>query len=209
MKVFKKSYLPHIFEAAMVTFGVLLALFVNECNEQRKIDNNTEQTLEFIIAELHTNITKFENSVAYHTQLKKEIDSTSQHITETDLQAIYYSNTKFKHFQLPSWKGIGIVEPDNIVFESAKMNGVFQEINIPTTQLISEAYQKMKAYDYLSENALEAFLNINSETKTLDVFRILELMKYDILNFEEYLQNHLEQTKEELQRVLDEKRYKK
>lgn len=208
-KWFKRSWVTYITEAAMVAFGVLLALLLTEWNDQRKTNANTEQTLQYLLAEMESNAHKFALAATYHKHLQEVSDTILTDFAQEELDAVYYTNTRFKHFNLPGWKGIGAVEPETIVFESAKMSGVFQEINVGTIQLISGTYKKLEAYDYLSEKVLQGFIDIDSHTKTVDVIRIIELMKFDLLNFEEHLEKELAASGKQLDSILKHKRYRK
>jgi len=209
MKIFKNGFTKYFFEALIVAFGVVLGLFLSEWNAQRKSDKNVENTLIYITNEIESNVVKFENAIKYHEQIALKFDSITASLTEKDLDAIYYTNTKFKHFEIPGWKGLGTATPETIIFESAKISGVFQELNITTIKSIASIYKRLEMYAKFSQSQLDQTIAINSETKVIDVYRIIELMKFDILSFEKSLVNELNLCVKELREIRENNNFTK
>lgn len=201
MKLFKNNYAKYISEALIVAFGVVLGLFLSEWNGQRKTDNNVENTLVYITNEIESNVVKFENAINYHELIAYEFDSITASLEDKDLEALYYTNTKFKHFDLPGWKGLGTATPETIIYESAKISGIFQELNITTIKRIASIYKGLELYSKFSQSQLDQLLAINSQTKVLDVYKLIELMKFDMLNFEKSLLKELNVCINELREI--------
>jgi hypothetical protein len=128
---------------------------------------------------------------------------------DKDLEAVYYTNTKFKHFNLPGWKGLGTAYPETIIYESAKISGVFQELNITTIKRIASIYKGLEMYSKFSQSQLDQLLAINSETKVIDVYRLIELIKFDMLNFEKALLNELKLSVKELKEIKENNNFTK
>lgn len=207
IKKTKNIFLKYILESVIVTFGVVLGLFLSDWNTQRKTDINTETTLNYIIAELESNLPTFEAAIKYHQQIGIEFDSAAKSIKDLDLDNLYYNNTSFKHYDLPSWNGMGTVAHENIVYESAKISGVFQELNISTIQKIEKIYKQLEFYEEFSKAPLDKFLEVDSQTKIVDIYRIIELMKYDILNAEKSVLKKLEEAIVDLKETIYNKKY--
>jgi len=203
----KYDFLKYILESMIVTFGVVLGLLLSEWNTQRKIDINTETTLNYIIAELESNIPKFKNAIKYHHQIGVEFDSLAKSIKDIDLDDLYYNNTRFKHYDIPSWNGMGTVIPENVVYESAKISGVFQELNILTIQKIEKIYKHLVYYEEFSKAPLDKFLEVDSHTKIVDIYEIIELIKFDILNSERSVLKKLEESIVDLKETTRNKQY--
>lgn len=208
MKKSSKTILKYFLEFFIVAFGVFLGVYVSEWNFQKKTDANTEKTLNFIVDEISVNITKLETSIDYQEDLIKSIDSLIALLNKDDFEAIFYRNKKFKFNKLPNYQGLRFSNLENIMFESAKINGVLQELNISTTQLIARLYQKQEGYKSFSTQVNSKFLNINSESKVVDVLSIFELVKYDGLSTEKWLLDELKNTKEKLEKTKHNKVYK-
>ena len=204
-----KSLFKYILEAAIVAFGVVLGLYLSEQNAQSKTNENTKVTLDHIVQELRANRELLIQAQEYHKKISIEFDSLSKTVTAADLEQVYYTNNKFKHFKLPGWQGVGTAKVKSIIFESAKLSGVLQELNITTIQNIAEVYETLDAYKNISNTASDGLLNVGASTKVADVFRVFELMKYDIQSFEGYLVKYLDDKANELEEILASKRYKK
>jgi len=210
MRKAKKSTVTifkYFIELLIVAFGVFLGMFVSDWNIQKKTNQNIDKTLTFIISEIDSNIDKLENSIEYQTKIISSFDSVVNVLEETDLEIIYYKNKKFRFNDFPGWQGFRFSSLENIMYESAKINGVLQELNITTTQLIARIYQKQESYLEFARKVNNKLLTINSKTKVIDVMGTFELVKYDILSTEKWLLKELGNTKEELENIIQSKNY--
>jgi len=201
------SILKYLIEFIIVAFGVFLGVFVSEKNAQNKINNNTEKSLTFIIEEIDSNIMKLTNSIDYQSQIIASLDSVTHNLRQSDIGNSYYKNRKFRFNNLPGWRGMGLPSLETISYESAKMNGVIGGLNIHTTRLIARAYNRQEAFTEFSKKVNNKLLEINSNTKLIDVLGIFELLKYDIFSTEKWLVNELKNFKEELEIIKKNKEY--
>jgi len=204
-----KDIIKYLIEALIVTFGVMLGLALTEHSSQKKIDKNTETALYQIIEELDDNILKFEKSIEYHLKMKIQIDSAYHTIKPEDLEKKYYSYNKFKFHKLNGWFGIQTVDYEDVIFESAKINGVFQELNIETLKTISQAYSQMHNYGDFKKTFWDKFLSIDSKTTVMDIFSLLNTMKGDMINFEGQTLQILKKAEIELEKTTHNNVYKK
>ena len=204
-----KDIIKYLIEALIVTFGVILGLLLTQYNSQKKIDRNTKTALYQIIEELDSNILKFEKSIEYHMKMAIQIDSAYHTIKPEDLEKKYYSYNKFKYHKLNGWFGIRTVDYDDVIFESAKINGVFQELNIETLKTISQAYSQMQNYDDFKKTFWDKFLSIDSKTTVMDIFALLNTMKSDMINFEGQTLKIIKEAEIELEKTTHNNVYKK
>jgi len=204
-----KDIIKYLIEALIVTFGVMLGLALTEHSSQKKIDKNTETALYQIIEELDDNILKFEKSIEYHLKMKIQIDSAYHTIKPEDLEKKYYSYNKFKFHKLNGWFGVQTVDYEDVIFESAKINGVFQELNIETLKTISQAYSQMHNYGDFKKTFWDKFLSIDSKTTVMDIFSLLNTMKGDMINFEGQTLQILKKAEIELEKTTHNNVYKK
>jgi hypothetical protein len=105
---------------------------------------------------------------------------------------------------------MGTVQLSKTIYESAKIGGVFQELNISTINLISSIYESQNLYSDFSKAILDKFFSFDSNTKTADILGILQMTtKYDVLRMEKKLQSEMKTIKGELETIRDNKKYKK
>jgi len=205
-----KNILKYILELLIVAFGVFLGIYIGEQNNQQKTDANTMNALNQIISEIDSNSERLESAINYHEKVSVEIDSAANSLEQKDYETLYYKNTKFQFIDLPSWKGMGTVQLSKTIYESAKIGGVFQELNISTINLISSIYESQNIYSDFSKAILDKFFSFDSNTKTADIFGILQMTtKYDVLRMEKKLQSEMKTIKSELEIIRDNKKYKK
>jgi len=206
-----KNVVKYILELLVVSFGVYLGIYVGERNSQQKTDTNTKKALTQIITELNSNTGRLKSAISYHEQIGIELDSVVSSLERDDYNTLYFENEKFNHNKsLPSWNGINTVKLSSTIFESAKIGGVLQELNISTINLISSAYEFQNIYDDLSKATVKQMMEMDSQTKTSDVIQLLSrLSKYDVVNMEKGLLNHIETNVTELKKSIENKTYNK
>ena len=162
----------------------------------------------YIIDEIGSNIKNLEFTIDYQTSLMVSVDSVISGLNKSDVESIYYGNKKFRFNELPKWKGFRFVNLETIVYESAKISGVLQEFNISTTKLIARVYKNQEGYYKLSESINNRLGSMNSETKVIDVIAIFEQVKYDGLSTEKWLLAEMKKTKDKLEEIKQNKKYK-
>jgi len=203
MKIAKKSILKYFLELLIVAFGVFLGIEVSEYKSDKKMKENINESLKLITKELQSNALRLEKSILYHQKIKVGFDSIRKNVSKENAYLPYFSNSVFRHNSIPSWNGLGIPGIEDIAFESAKISGIFQELDIEKTKLISNAYKKLDANTELGRSLTTKFIGIDSTTKILDIIGILELLTNDVLLTEKYLKKELDETIEKLKKAIN------
>ena len=198
----KQNILKNLIEFIIVAFGVFLGILVSNWNLDNKTNRQINRTLEYIINELQSNTDNLYSTIVYHEDLKAGYDSVKEKFTEKVLATSYITNNTFTIDSIPGWYGPNISQLENSIYESAKIVGIFQEIDIKTIQLISNAYTKIENYSAIREKIIDKFLSIDSHIKTSDVIGIIETLNNDVLPFEKQLKSQLEQTIEKLKETI-------
>lgn len=199
MRNFKIPFIKYLIELLIVAFGVFLGIMISSYQSQKKTEKNIEKSIGFIRQELKSNSQKLENSIAYHFQIRKSFDSIKTHFPNNLAMENYFSQNTFRHNKIPGWNGLGTARMDNIAFESAKISGIFQEMDIEEVQAISLAYSFFNSYTKFSEGLMEKLLAIDSNTKVVDVIMIFEVMGSDIIMTEERLKNQTDKIYSQLE----------
>ena len=200
----------YLIELLIVAFGVFLGVYIGNTNQQKKTDTNTRNTLSQIISELKSNSERLKSAIDYHHQIGIELDSMTNSFTPKQYNTFYMDNKHFSHNKIPNWNGVGTVKLSKSMYESAKISGVFQELNINIINIISGTYEYQDIYTDFSKSILDKFLEFNSATKTSDVISVLQsLTKYDILMLEKSLLKHIENNIQKLDESVKKNTYKK
>ena len=194
-----------------MAFGVFLGFYIGERNNQKRTDQNTLNALTQIISELQSNAKNIEFAIEYHEKLSIELDSVTKNLTRNDYTLLFLENKeRFNFAQMPSWKGYWVGHTNSIIFESSKISGVFNEFNIETIQIIAGIYEFQEQYAELGSQSLNKLLDMDSSTKVMDVIGLLErLVKNDIYSIEKLLLQEMKKSIEELEKIKEERSYKK
>lgn len=159
------KYLKYaIGEIVLVVIGILIALSLNNWNENRVNRNILTIYTDQLIEEVELNITKLNKVIDEETNLSKHLDTVVEILQKNDL-----SNPKLlqKSFALLSFEDF---HPVSIAFENLKASGEFKLIkNIKLRNAISSSYNtfenirltqevhfynmKTRIADYFTENA--------------------------------------------------------
>ncbi|UII21556.1 hypothetical protein [Fulvivirga ligni] len=209
VKIKLTDVIKYLIEVMIVAFGVVLGLVLSQHYQQKRTDENTHKALMQIVSELDINIEKFEEAINYHRKISVQIDSTFRGLDDDALEGKYYAYKRTKFYELPEWTGIGVAKPDQVSYESAKVSGVFQEVNISTLRSITNAYSMMEVYEEFTKTYSTNILGLNSRTTVLDAMGMMNTMRNDMVFFEEQTLGALRKSKSELLEVMDGNGYKK
>lgn len=194
MSINKQDIFKYFLELITVAFGVFLGIAVSEWNAQRNTNNQVEKTVNYIVNELELNVKNLNHAIDYHEQLKTNLDSIGKSIDDSVLNAPYFSNEQFKIYEIPGWNGPGIAYLEKSVYEGAKMGNILQELDIKTLQLVSKTYGRQENYEMMGKSTLDKLLSMDTNTKTMDVLGIVEMLVFDVLGTEKRLKKYLEKT---------------
>lgn len=196
----KNPFFKYLIELTIVAFGVFLGMMVSEYKSNSKIKENTTKSRSFIVSELETNIQILTRNIHYHEKIKKGFDSLRTNLSEEIVYSTYFANHQFRAEQIPGWTGIGITRLENIAFESAKIGGIIQNMDIDEVKQISSAYQILDVNQEFGDRITQKLMAMSSESKILDMIVILELLTNDYLYNERRLLNELNKTVEKLKK---------
>ena len=172
----KKTIIKYLIEFLIVAFGVFLGSYANEIQNEKKINKNKEKAIENIISELENNKEKLEKSIEYHKILKVYFDSIVTAIPKKDYKENYFESGKFRYPKAKEWKGIGFAEFESTAFETAKMSGTLQNMNIQLLQEISYIYKQIKNLEILDNKITESMYEGDYNMKVFDM-----LMKFSVI----------------------------
>ncbi|MCX7550144.1 hypothetical protein [Xanthomarina sp. F2636L] len=201
MRTLRKSFVKYFLELLIVAFGVFLGIEVSEYKSEKKMKENVTESLNLITKELQSNSLRLEKSINYHQNIKEGFDSIRKNISIESAYLPYFSNTVFRHNSIPNWNGLGVPGIEDIAFESAKIGGIFQELDIEKIKLISNAYKKLHANTELGRSLTTKLIGLDSDTKILDVIGIFELLTNDVLMTEKHLKKDMDKTINQLIQV--------
>jgi len=190
----KKDIIKYLIEFLIVAFGVFLGSYANEKQNEKKINKNNEKAIENIISELENNKEKLNNAIEYHKVLKVYFDSIMATIPKKSLKENYIESGKFRYFKAKEWKGFGFAEFESTAFETAKMSGTLQNMNIQSLQEISYIYNQIKSLEILDKKITESMYEGDYNMTIFDMIGKIALIVGDNFNKEKRIIKDLEKS---------------
>jgi len=190
----KKNIIKYLIEFLIVAFGVFLGSYANEKQNEKKINKNKEKAIENIISELENNKEKINNAIEYHKVLKVYFDTIVATIPKKSLKENYIESGKFRYFTAKEWKGFGFADFESTAFETAKMSGTLQNMNIQLLQEISYIYNKIKNLEILDKKITESMYEGDYNMTIFDMIGKIALIVGDNFNMEKRLKKDLEES---------------
>ncbi|CAM1367486.1 conserved hypothetical protein [Tenacibaculum sediminilitoris] len=194
MSKLKKKIKKYVTEFLVVAFGVFLGIYVNEWENNKQLNSDKEKVIQNILSELEDNKEKLLKSVSYHQKIKINLDSTLAKTPEEIKFERYLGNKHFKFVTIKGWTGVNFPEYDTTAFEVAKMSGILQNMDINVVQEISKIYNKIQNLASFQNLITNKMMELNYETKVIDVVGSLTLVVGDNLNMEKLLVKEVEKT---------------
>ena len=187
----KKTIIKYLIEFLIVAFGVFLGSYANEKQNEKKNNRNKEKAIENIISELENNKEKLINSIEYHKVLAVYFDSIMATIPKKSFKENYIESGKFRYFKAKEWKGFGFAEFESTAFETAKMSGTLQNMNIQLLQEISYIYNQIKHLADHDKKITERMYEGGYNLKVFDVIANTSLIVGDNFNTEKRLKKQI------------------
>ena len=170
------KYLKYAFgEILLVVIGILVALWINNWNENRKIESNTKQSLERIKSEILSNKGKIDWVKKYHLMVKDNLEEITLPKTEEEVKST-----------LSFWKGLNIPRLQESSFQTAIQTGISKDMNIELLESLNELYTFQETYNEFGKTASSAlhdkdFSDVKN-FKRISVF--LHMVMTDLYYFE-------------------------
>ena len=139
---FSKYLLYAIGEIILVVIGILIALQINNWNENRKLNDAKNKTLEHIKKEVLSNQKFIESVDYYHEMVRDTLKKIKPPETAEEL-------TKALSF----WRGFGITRLRNSAFETAVQSGIIKELDASLAENLNALYATQNAYNDFGQTA--------------------------------------------------------
>lgn len=188
----KKNIIKYLIEFLIVAFGVFLGSYANERQNEKKSRRNKEKAIEIIISELENNNAKLENAIEYHRLFKVYFDSIVSTIPKETYKELYFESGKFRYSKAKEWKGFGFANFESTAFETAKMSGTLQNMDIQILQEISYIYNQIKYLEDLDKKISERMYEGDYDIKVFDLIVNVSLIIGDNFLLEKELKKNLE-----------------
>jgi hypothetical protein len=123
-------------EIILVVIGILIALQINNWNENRLKRQKEIQILKSFAVQFQNDILQFDDSLKFYEDASRSVDTITYHLENK----IPYDNSLNQHFYI-STRFYGDSDLDNNVFESLKSLGVDLISNTDIRKRIAQLYE--------------------------------------------------------------------
>lgn len=188
----KAQFFQYTIELLIVMAGVFMGMLLSDWNSNRNQEKLRQAVLVNMVAEIEQNQAELKKAVEYHRTLMTMMDSLWQHTGKEALGKPFIDGHGFA--QIPHWRGLGVKNLGNSVYEAALLSNIFPGMKPALLERISQTYKMISSYNAIGEKLLDRLLGITAETKYMDVLLTIEIIREDILGFEQVLLRECQQT---------------
>ncbi len=166
-------------EIILVVIGILIALQINNWNEDKKIQNNITTSLNLLKDEIEINKMSISSVKDYHIMIRDTLQKINMSIEEKNIES-----------RLGFWKGMRTPRLRNAAFQTTIQSGISREFNPFLLSALNNLYTYQDSYNQFNNSSSQIFFNadftdIKSIKKTM---RLVEMTMNDLYYYEKELQ---------------------
>ena len=146
----KKSFLSYMLyaigEIALIVVGILLALYLQNRNEEKKIAETVKTSISILKDEILTNQEIIDRVRDYHIMIKDTLKNFKTSDNEEDMD-------------LNFWRGMQTHRLQNAGFQTTIQSGVSKEFNQQLLKALNKLYTHQESYNEYTSKSTQIFLN--------------------------------------------------
>ena len=148
----KKSFLSYILyaigEIALIVVGILLALYLQNRNEEKKISETVTTSINMLKDEILTNKKNIEKVKDYHIMVKDTINKIEMPKNKEDFRKT-----------LGFWRGMRTPRLQNAAFQTSIQSGVGKEFFPEMLKSLNALYTYQDSYNEFTAQTMQIFFN--------------------------------------------------
>ncbi|WP_173300790.1 hypothetical protein [Winogradskyella litoriviva] len=151
VKMFKnKSLFSYILyaigEIALIVIGILLALYLQNKNEEKKIKANVITAINMLKDEISTNKSIIDNIKNYHIMVKDTLQNMEIPKSEKEIEG-----------KLGFWRGMRTPRLQNAAFQTSIQSGIGKEFNPKLLKALNGLYTYQDSYNQFTSQSTQIF----------------------------------------------------
>lgn len=185
----KNKFLNYIAYAAgevlLIVIGILLALHLQNKNENKKIEQSIQTTLTLLKDEINTNKKSIEDVKDYHIMVKDTLKKINLPKTEHDINQ-----------SLGFWRGMQTRRLQNAAFQTSIQSGINKEFDPELLRALNNLYTYQDSYNAFNTSSSQIFFNADfSDVKSFGkIMSSIQITMTDIYYYETELLEMLNYT---------------
>ena len=186
--MFKKLKLrDSFFQLFIVVLGVFLGMWANDWNNNRNLKKHRKEVLKSIHKEIENNLKVIEQADEHKIPFFQSLDSLYEQLDDSTTLEKFYDRPF--HERLPNWRGVGGGALSSAMFETAKYSNVLSGMDIKLLEQLSKIYSIQEIGNTIRNTFIDGFYSIDSETKYIDVLRLMDRIRQELGGYEYILMN--------------------
>jgi len=131
-------------EILLVVIGIVIALQMQNCNEENKRDEMTKLTIERIQKEILKNQTQIDSVYDYHLMIKDTIGKIKVPKSEEEASQAF-------NF----WRGLRVFRLQDAAFQTATQTGISSNIDFDLLESLNTLYTLQESYNEMGRTAVQ------------------------------------------------------
>ncbi|MFL0354002.1 hypothetical protein [Xanthomarina sp. GH4-25] len=152
-------------EISLIVIGIWLALYLQNKNEDAKIQETVQTSIRLLKDEIVTNRTMIDNVKDYHIMVRDTLQKFDFTKSEIEIS---------KRFGF--WKGVRTPRLQDAAFQTSIQTGVSKELNPKLLQALNNLYTYQDSYNNFTSQSTQIFFNADFTDKK-SIERTLTLVK--------------------------------
>ncbi|NRD23157.1 hypothetical protein HNV10_07890 [Winogradskyella litoriviva] len=141
------SYILYaIGEIALIVIGILLALYLQNKNEEKKIKANVITAINMLKDEISTNKSIIDNIKNYHIMVKDTLQNMEIPKSEKEIEG-----------KLGFWRGMRTPRLQNAAFQTSIQSGIGKEFNPKLLKALNGLYTYQDSYNQFTSQSTQIF----------------------------------------------------
>lgn len=178
--MFKKkrffSYLLYALgEISLIVIGILLALYLQNRNEETKVKENVNISIKMLKDEIKVNSEMINNVKDYHIMIKDTLTKMKKPKSEKEIEG-----------KLGFWRGMRTPRLQNAAFQTTIQSGIGKEFNPETLKILNSLYTYQESYNEFTSQSTQIFFNSDfSDLKSFNkMMTSIQMIMNDLYYYE-------------------------
>ena len=141
-------------EILLVVVGILIALGINNWNDQKKTEASIANNLERIEQEIISNQNRINRVFDYHVMVRDSIKNI-----------VLPDNLEDAKMKMNFWRGHQIFRLQDAAFQTAIQSGISQNIDVDLLEKLNSLYSTQTFYNDLSKSVTQGLYGLDFSTR--------------------------------------------
>ena len=185
----KRKFLSYILyaigEITLIVIGILLALYLQNKNEEKKITESVNSSINMLKDEINANQNMINSVKEYHIMVRDTL--ADMELSKTEIE---------KSRNLGFWQGMRTPRLQNAAFQTSIQSGISKELNQILLKSLNHLYTFQEGYNDFTSQATQIFFNADftDQNKLNKLMATIKITMNDLYFYEKELSKIYDRT---------------